>query len=83
MIKIPAEMLCCYLNELAEKDPDFIQEVLLHKVYCNELIAEFSRVTCGEVGDGYVSSALGLLNALVDKPICINGNGQLQLYVAE
>jgi hypothetical protein len=80
MRKLSAEELCCYLNELAVKDPDFIQEVLLHKVYCNESIANSSDVVCGEAGYGYKSSALGLLNALVDKKICLEGNGLLYVY---
>ena len=78
--KVISRRVVLLFNELAVKDPDFIQEVLLHKVYCNESIANSSDVVCGEAGYGYKSSALGLLNALVDKKICLEGNGLLYVY---
>lgn len=69
-MSISAKEVCKQLNELNSNEDGFIVG-LLSRFYVTDKLAEGSKVTCSKPkGDKiYSSSALGIINALVDEII--------------
>lgn len=52
------------MNEALAADPDAIEQLINHRVVCNEALANHPTIQCLKDGDQYRVGLLGILNAL-------------------
>lgn len=69
-VKLSAQHVCNILNDQAKKNKEFFPLVRARLPISNDM-AENSDVMCSETETGYDTSALGIINALVDEPIAL------------
>lgn len=65
-IRPEADDLIAFLNEILNTDPDFMQQLVDHRLPCNQLLADHPTL---QVGAGMehrrVAGVLGLLNGFI------------------